>query len=117
MAGCRDNVGTLSWDYVGCSSDCDVLTMGKVNCKSMCSNIEAEITTDEDALCFGLNISKAYNVNMMGCREDTSGDISWSQSECLADCTKLAAGGLNCRGACNLIDDETTDKQTTICTK
>ena len=80
----------------------------------MCSNIKAETTTDIGTLCSGLNVDNVYNSNMMGCR-DTLGNISWSQSECLADCSYLAAGGLNCRSACNLMADETINKQVSIC--
>ena len=140
IPGCRQDQNGVFWDFNECYNvDCNRLAAGRTNCRSMCSNIETETTTDEQALCtlaatitetnetyteLGriewnnqsvLEVVGTVHSNIFGCRHSET-SLFWDQTTCLEDCSRLAAGGLNCRSSCNLIAGETTTDELALCT-
>lgn len=139
--GCRQDQNGIYWDFNTCYNvDCQRLGAGKVNCTSMCSNIETEnnLSNQEQYCTLAATITETNETHtelgriewsndtgivtvdtvhssIFGCRHSET-SLFWDQTACLDDCDGMAAGGLNCRKSCNLIAGDTALDELALCT-
>lgn len=110
IAGCTQDGEKVFWDLNLCQDTCNRLGAGRINCNSMCSNINAEVDTDEVTLCTRtptitepqegntelgtvswdsenarIRTTGTVTSSMQGCRQDNSG-VYWDHQTCLDDC-------------------------------